>query len=271
MILLTGADGYIGSHLKPFLEDKAYDVKSYDGDIRNFVELDLSGIDMVIHLAALTGVRSSFDKQEEYYDTNVNGTRAIFKACDAHDVPIIYASSSNAAEWWTNPYAVTKKITEEIAPSNSLGIRPHTVYPGRPDMLYYQLKHCPQDIKYINGKHFRDFTHIEDFCSALLTLMVNYSIIEDRVVDIGNGHAQRVLDVAKKFNWKGEVRIDPTPKEREVTIANTTLLKSLGWSPKYLTVDNMNIEHKEQSKPSRTVFWVSLIITLVIVELTIML
>jgi len=235
-ILVTGAEGYIGSHLIPYLRDKGYNILPYTKDILDFKNIDCLNMDMVIHLAALTGVRNSFDKQEEYYDTNVNGSRAIFKACVETNTKIIYASSSNAKEWWTNPYAVTKKIMEEIAPSNSVGVRPHTVYPGRPDMLYDQLKRDPKSITYINGNHIRDFTHIEDFCSGVFTLLTNYDIIvhnNNKIIDIGTGFGQSVLTMARSMGWEGEIRNDPTPKEREFTIADTTILKSLGWEPKH--------------------------------------
>jgi len=237
-VLITGADGYIGSHLKSYLKKLGYNVYPYDGDIREFKAVHLyvdqyKTVDMVIHLAALTGVRSSFNKQEEYYDVNVNGSKAVFYACRRNNVPVIYTSSSNAAEWWTNPYAVTKKIMEEIAPKNSIGVRPHTIYPGRTDMLYWKLKNDIESVKYINAVHYRDFTHIEDFCKALVLLMQNYSIIEDKIVDIGTGNAVKVLDVADSFGWQGLIRLNNTPKERTHTEADTTLLKSLGWKPKH--------------------------------------
>lgn len=256
---MTGCDGYIGSHLKPYLEENGHDVSVYAYDIHHIDTSYLRGIDMVIHLAAMTGVRDSFEKQEEYYYENVEGTKAVFRACRLTDTRVIYASSSNAKEWWTNPYAVTKKINEETSPQNSIGIRPHTVYPGRPDMLYGMLTNDVESVEYINGHHYRDFTHIEDFCSATFTIIENYdiivsknkSVIEERInsgekplysrvvdkrviIDIGTGMGQRVLDVAKTFGWKGEVRTDPTPKEREVTIANTDILTHYGWKPEHL-------------------------------------
>lgn len=230
---MTGSDGYIGSYLWGWLEKGEHNVIGFRGDISEFRIKDLIDIDMVIHLAGQAGVRESFNKPEEYYKVNVEGSKAVFTACHITDTPVIYTSSSNAAEWWTNPYATTKKIVEEIAPRNSLGVRPHTVYPGRPDMLYYRLKDDVDSVGYINGEHTRDFTHIEDFCSAMLTLVENYSIIDDKVVDIGTGKPTRTLDVARSFGWDGLVRWDSTLKERTHTKADITLLTKLGWSPKH--------------------------------------
>ena len=96
-------------------------------------------------------------------------TRKIFK----YDVPILFASSSNAKEV-TNPYAQTKLTNEEERPKNSVGFRPHTIYPGRPDMLYQKLLN--EEVEYINGGHYRDFTHIDDLCSAIYTIIENYDI-----------------------------------------------------------------------------------------------
>ena len=234
MILLTGATGYIGRHLKPYLEDRGYDVDSYEGDIRTF-EIDEWGcIDMVIHLAALTGVRKSVECPEDYYSVNVKGFRKVFNECKIKRKKLLYASSSNAAEWWTNPYAMTKKINEELASVTSfIGFRPHTVYPGRNDMLYAKLKKNPNSIEYINRYHTRDFTHIEDLCSGILTLVENYDIIEDKVVDIGTGHSISVLVLAQMMGWDGEIRETFTPLERIHTKADTTTLRKLGWEPKH--------------------------------------
>lgn len=241
-IFMTGAEGYIGSHFKKLLEDNNHTVDSLNDfvfqDIRAIKEnqIDFKRYDYVLHFAGLGGVRKSIEIPEEYYDINVNGSRALFELCEENNTPIIYMSSSNAKEWWTNPYATTKKIIEEIAPKNSLGIRPHTVYPGREDMLYHKLVTDPKQVEYINGDHFRDFTHIEDFCSGLFTLLENYDIIDKRVVDIGTGHSKSVLNVAEHFDWKGEVRNEPTPNERVVTVADTTTLKELGWNFKHYII-----------------------------------
>lgn len=227
-ILLTGSDGYIGSHLKPYLESKGMEVIPYVGDIQEFDIPEGDNIDLVIHLAALTGVRRSLDHTEEYYRVNVLGTREVFFVCSAMGIPLMFASSSNAKEV-TNPYAETKAINETDRIPNSVGFRPHTVYPGRPDMLFQSL--LRKEVTYINGNHYRDFTHIEDLCSALFTIMENYGKLKGTVVDIGTGVPVSVVKVARAMGYEGEVILKETPYERVVTDANITALTELGWKP----------------------------------------
>ena len=227
-ILMTGSDGYIGSHLKPYLESKGYEVDEYQGDILEFNIDDTNIPDMVIHLAALTGVRKSIEMPDQYYEVNVMGTREVFMSCQEYGVPVLFASSSNAKEV-TNPYAETKLVNELDRPDNSVGFRPHTVYPGRQDMLFETLKRG--DVKYVNGGHYRDFTHIDDLCSAIFTIAENYGILKGSVIDIGTGKTVSVLKVAEAMGYDGEVVYEDTPNERLLTNAEIGDLTILGWNP----------------------------------------
>jgi len=233
-IIMTGHHGYIGSHLAPYLEEKGHIVYGYNGDVRKFnSRYHRYGFDMVIHLAALVGVRKSLDEQEEYWDVNVNGTKAVFDWCKEHNAKCLYASSSNAIEWWTNPYAMTKKVNEHDG-KDFVGFRPHTVFPGREDMLYDRMKNNPKSVKYINSQHCRDWTHIEDLCSGLFTLIENYDIIVGKVIDIGTGESISLKEVAAKMMpmYAPQIIHANPPHERVTTCADTTILKELGWTPK---------------------------------------
>jgi UDP-glucuronate 4-epimerase len=237
-IIMTGHHGYIGSHLAPYLEEKGHIVYGWQGDVRTFnSRYQRYGFDMVIHLAALTGVRKSLKNQEEYWDVNVNGTRAVFNWCKEHNAKCLYASSSNAIEWWTNPYAMTKKVNEHDG-KDFVGFRPHTVYPGREDMLYNRMKNKPESVKYINGQHSRDWTHIDDVCHGLFTLIENYDIIVGKVVDIGTGESINLKEVAAKLMpYKTpEIRFENPLHERVSTCADITILKELGWTPEHRVV-----------------------------------
>jgi NAD dependent epimerase/dehydratase len=107
-ILVTGADGFIGSHLVERLVDDGCDVRAFvyynsfnswgwldtfpkeklkkieifSGDIRdpNGVRTAMKGIDVVYHLAALIAIPFSYHSPDSYIDTNVKGTLNIIQA-----------------------------------------------------------------------------------------------------------------------------------------------------------------------------------------------
>ena len=107
-ILVTGADGFIGSHLTEELVRRGHDVRAFclynsfghrgwldsadphvldsidvfSGDIRdpNGVRTSMQGIDVVLHLAALIAIPYSYHSPDAYVDTNVKGTLNVVQA-----------------------------------------------------------------------------------------------------------------------------------------------------------------------------------------------
>lgn len=107
-VLITGADGFIGSHLTESLLQKGYEVKAFtlynsfntwgwldtlpkeelnqieifSGDVRdpNGVREALKGVDGVFHLAALIAIPFSYHSPDSYVDTNIKGTLNILQA-----------------------------------------------------------------------------------------------------------------------------------------------------------------------------------------------
>ena len=152
-ILVTGAAGFIGSHLVDLLLSKNIKVIGIDNfkvgrksniehnlkninfsffecDICDFNSLEnyVKKMDGIIHLAALADIVPSINNPEAYFNTNVNGTFNLLTLARKYHVPrFIYAASSSCygipKKFPTNenssitpmyPYALTKRLGEEL-------------------------------------------------------------------------------------------------------------------------------------------------------------
>jgi UDP-glucuronate 4-epimerase len=150
--VVTGAAGFIGSHLCGALEGSGHDVTPVDcltdyydparkrenAQGRELLELDLADADLaplldgvagVFHLAGQPGVRASFGPDFELYvRRNVLASSRVFEAAAAAGVRVVYASSSSvygdaeayptredAAPRPISPYGVTKLACEHLA------------------------------------------------------------------------------------------------------------------------------------------------------------
>ena len=118
--LVTGADGFIGSHLTELLLANGYNVRALaqynsfnnwgwiddlqhaqlevvSGDVRdsNFCREITKGVDVVFHLAALIAIPYSYVAPESYVDTNVTGTLNICQAAKDHGIEKVIVTSTS--------------------------------------------------------------------------------------------------------------------------------------------------------------------------------
>ena len=122
-VLVTGSDGFIGSHLTEELVKKGYQVKAFvyynsfnnwgwlymlpkyviknihvfQGDIRdpNGVDQDMKDFDTVFHLAALIAIPFSYHSPDTYVDTNIKGTLNVLQAARKLETKRVLVTSTS--------------------------------------------------------------------------------------------------------------------------------------------------------------------------------
>jgi len=261
-VLVTGATGFVGSHLVPALSTAGYDViphSSADGDIAH-CPLPFHGVTRVFHLAARSFVPDSWTQTRAFYETNVLGAVNVLEFCRRTGASLCLMSSyvygrprqlpideDHPVEAF-NPYAQTKLLAEQAAAfyATQFGIaaaiiRPFNIYgPGQnPDflipMLVRQVVGSDDTISVADPRPRRDFLHVRDLVRLLLAAAERRAC---GVYNAGSGSSVSVAELAdaiqtaagtrKPFVSRGEVR------ENEVldTVANSLkATRELGWTP----------------------------------------
>ena len=245
-VLVTGHNGFIGSHVYSHLIELGFDVTGIDFpiDIGNFAEYsDLYNpkFDVVIHLAAFAALRDSIQNPDKFWENNVVKSQPVFDYCRENNVRLLYASSAGVYGWWMNPYAITKKVNEIQAPPDSVGMRFFNVWAendSRSDMLYRMLQE--NTATYLT-RHRRDWIHVNDVVSAICCLIPSN---HTGSIDIGTGQTTSVLELGRAMG-RGNLSIkEDTPGEPDSLCADTRELYKLGWCP---TINIMDVVQNNAS------------------------
>ena len=136
-VLITGSDGFIGSHLTEALVRKGFDVRAFvlynslnswgwldytDSEIKKQIEVfagdvrdphgvktAMEGCDIVFHLAALIAIPYSYHSPDSYIDTNIKGTLNVVQAAKELGVPKVIHTSTSEVYGTANFVPITEK------------------------------------------------------------------------------------------------------------------------------------------------------------------
>ena len=258
-ILVTGGAGFVGTNLIKRLLKDGYEVQSLDnystglklnevdgcrywaGDIQNVWTMD-KDFDVVFHMAAIARIQPSFERPEDYINTNFNGTYEVVKFCTKHNIPLVYAgSSSKHSGRFKNPYTFSKDLGEDIISlyCEHFGLNasitrfynvygPHQLTEGGYTTLIGRWIHNIQNEKdcviYGDGSKRRDFTHIDDIVEALVRIPQKEAW--GYAFELGRGKNHSVNEVAEMFGITPKYE-DDKPGEAQTTLNDDIVAKEI--------------------------------------------
>ncbi|MBM7418298.1 MULTISPECIES: GDP-mannose 4,6-dehydratase [Chryseobacterium] len=224
-------------------------------------------IDLVIHLAALAGVRPSIERPLEYEEVNVRGTMNLWELCNQFNIKKFVCASSSSVygnnektpfsetdnvDQPISPYAATKKSGEilghvyhSLYGIDIIQLRFFTVYGPRqrPDLAIHKFTKLISENKeipfYGDGNTARDYTYIDDIIDGILKsvyyLEKNSDIYE--IINLGESEvvtlSEMLSEIEKNLNKTAIRKILPLqPGDVQKTSADITKAKNLiGYNP----------------------------------------
>ena len=270
--LVTGGAGFIGTNLIKKLLADGHDIVSIDNystgkkqnhieGVKYYLESDIADIledppwqlmtfkpDIVFHMAAIARIQPSFERPEEYINTNFKGTYEVVKYCTKHNTPLIYAgSSSHHSGKFSNPYTFSKDMGEEVIQlyQKHFGLKsstarfynvygPHQLTEGGYTTLIGKWlnnikKGSPCDI-FGDGEKRRDFTHVDDIVDGLIRIMRQQAY--GHIFEFGRGMNHSINDVAKMFDTVPWYQPDRLGEAQNTLADNKLACDILAWEPK---------------------------------------
>jgi UDP-glucose 4-epimerase len=290
-VLVTGGTGFIGTELVEQLHKKGYEVTILDrkdkpigldhvkyikGDLGNPAKcvFACAGQDYVIHLAAKARIPESFINPDEYFDSNVTGTRNILTAASAVGVKkFVYAGSSSVYGNNTAPnkpthkpdplnyYAMSKLFGEHLCKQYKIMfnlnyniLRFFTVYSeNQPtSLLFGKFAQMVKDGKPVtihgDGEFKRDYIHVSDVAKACIASME--SKVKNDTFNVGTGNSisvNAVVEILRKHAPDLEaINVEKPRGYAPETLADISKTKNLlNWSPEIKIVPGLNAMFEE--------------------------
>ena len=184
-------------------------------------------IDLVIHLAALAGVRPSIERPLEYEEVNVRGTMHLWELCNEFKIKKFVCASSSSVygnnkkipfsetdnvDHPISTYAATKKCGEilghvyhSLYHIDMIQLRFFTVYGPRqrPDLAIYKFTKLISENKeipfYGDGNTARDYTYIDDVVDGIVK-SINYLENNTNVYEIINLGESEVIKLSEMLS-----------------------------------------------------------------------
>jgi GDP-4-dehydro-6-deoxy-D-mannose reductase len=231
-VVITGADGFVGRHLRSALEERGIETIATSADVRDAGgiarELRASKPDAVAHLAAITSVADAWNREREVWDVNAMGTLTVVLALaqQAPQARLLVASSAEVygrvsegdgpvgeehALAPTSPYGRSKAATEFACVRDDLDVVvvrpfPHSG-PGQREtfaipsfagqIARIEAGLAPPTIKVGNLDARRDYTDVRCVVDAYVRLLQRRD--GPRVFNVASGVAHSLRSVLERL------------------------------------------------------------------------
>lgn len=257
-IIITGADGFIGTHLVNHLkEEHGITALTKDiCDIKEIDKMDFTGADVVIHLASTVDNYNVLDNPTLDVEVNCIGTIKLLETMrrDCPNAKLVYFSTFFVNRG--NPlglYGASKLCAEHICKTysrvfdiNVSIVRPTNIY-GPLEQRYNNKKAAfnrmiglackDKEISVYKDNPKRDYLYVTDLCSAVEIIMKKGK--NQEVYEVGTGESisfVKMVEMITKLAGGKIVMVDSPEFHKQVGLQDwfndISKIKELGWLPK---------------------------------------
>jgi len=297
-ILVTGGAGFIGRHLVQALVDDGQviifdnlsnsseellrsvsgEFSFVKGDITNYDQISsvVSGVDLVIHLAAMISVNDSIIHPEKTKRINVDGTENLLRACVENNVKNFIAASSAAVygdlqtpeisldeESKTKPistYGQSKLEMENLIKQfsidnslnsiilrlfNSYGEGQSSEYAGVISKFAENIRNHERLVIFGDGLQTRDFVSVVDIVNSIKLSVEKISGKRGAIYNIASGKSITIHDLAKVMLSISGTNLEiknVEPKKGDVRYSKASIESAksqIGYEPKIMLEDGI--------------------------------